>query len=189
MRRSKRCRSAVSHDDDKPKTPPIIWHRRLSDCPFCLAGQTRVPAVFTKSLCAMDVITLPAPACLLWMALVIYRGEPRAISHQCGVGFIMCVCVRVCVFIEGRGWWLHGRQHSKCTVTYTSLIVVIAIWTHKSEILAHSITGIDVTFLRIWVLWQQTFWVTKAYLFNFKFVVISLILKLFIVMTPHCVIE
>lgn len=40
-----------------------------------------VPAVFARTLCVRDVITLPAPACLLWMALVIYRGEPRATSH------------------------------------------------------------------------------------------------------------
>lgn len=73
-----------------------------------------VPAVFTRTLCVMNVITLPAPACLLWMALVIYRGEPRAISHlYVQVRF----CVRACVCAKGMGlvWllfvrlWLHKR--------------------------------------------------------------------------------
>lgn len=52
-----------------------------------------VPAVFTRTPRVMNVITLPAPACLLWMALVIYRGEPRAISHlYLQVCFCVCVC-------------------------------------------------------------------------------------------------
>lgn len=73
-----------------------------------------VPAVFTRTPCVMNLITLPAPACLLWMALVIYRGEPRAISHL----YVRVYCVSVCwggavggAFICPSG--LHGRQHSK----------------------------------------------------------------------------
>ncbi len=71
-----------------------------------------VPAVFTRTPCVMNLITLPAPACLLWMALVIYKGKPRAISHlYVQVCFSVCVCVCVsvcaCIVVEGMGLvWL-----------------------------------------------------------------------------------
>lgn len=66
-----------------------------------------VPAVFTRTLCVMNVITLPAPACLLWMALVIYRGEPRAISHL----YVRVCSVCECVCVNGMGlvWLLLAR--------------------------------------------------------------------------------
>lgn len=43
----------------------------------------------------MNVITLAAPACLLWMALVIYRGEPWAIGHPSFASVLVAVCARL----------------------------------------------------------------------------------------------
>lgn len=43
----------------------------------------------------MNIITLGAPACLLWMALVIYRGEPWAIGHPSFAIVLVAVCVRL----------------------------------------------------------------------------------------------
>lgn len=91
-----------------------------------------VPAVFTRTLCVTNVITLPAPACLLWMALVIYRGEPKAISH-------LYVCVFVCGCVVGEVFiclcvclWLHGRQNSKISHIITEkkkLNAVLGVYT------------------------------------------------------------
>lgn len=67
---------------------------------FAFVSTDVVPAVFTRTSCIMNLISLPSPACLLWMALVIYRGEPKAISH-------VCVCVDVgecvCLGVAGAG--------------------------------------------------------------------------------------
>lgn len=70
-------------------------------------------------LCVMSVITLAAPACLLWMALVIYRGEPRAIGHPSFASALAAVraplylCLAL-VFVGGcpkdsrKKWWGGG---------------------------------------------------------------------------------
>lgn len=60
---------------------------------------TMVPAVFTRTSCVTNVITLPSPACLLWIAVVIYTG-PWAIGHV-----HVWVCARVWVLW---GWALQG---------------------------------------------------------------------------------
>lgn len=71
-----------------PHMGPAICPRVERDrprCQLCLLPPPRV----------MNVITLAAPACLLWMALVIYRGEPRAIGHL-SFASLPCTCVRAC---------------------------------------------------------------------------------------------
>lgn len=57
------------------------------------------PDVFTWTSRIVNVISSPTPTWLLRMALVFYRGQPRAISHV----YSMCeqvVCVCVCGGVE-----------------------------------------------------------------------------------------
>lgn len=79
---------------DIPKTQSIILHG-LTNMPSCLAWQTRCQLCLPGD-CVMNVITLPASACLLWMVHVIYRREPKAIRQLC---VQMCLCVHECACV------------------------------------------------------------------------------------------
>lgn len=60
-------------------------------CPGAERDRPRRQLRSLPPLCVMNVITLAAPACTLWMALVIYR-EPRAIGHPSFASALVAMC-------------------------------------------------------------------------------------------------